>query len=106
MNDPGPAPENLPIVGLIEICMAAGVKRTAVSAWRKRHPDFPEPVAELATGPIFWWPDVADWLTRTGRRTDAGWTREQVVATSEANSVRHRVRRWAAKIEKGPERKP
>lgn len=79
--------------------MAAGVKRNTLASWRARYPDFPAPVRELATGPIFWWPDVADWLTRSGRRTDAGWTREQVVATFEAGSVPSRVRRWAAKIE-------
>lgn len=70
----------LPLVGLIEIAMRAGVRRPVASMWRTRYPDtFPEPVAELAIGPVFWWPDVAQWLSATGRKTDADWSREDVV---------------------------
>lgn len=57
----------LPLVGMIEIARSAGVQRPVVSVWRSRHSDFPEPVAELEVGPIFWWPDVERWLLDTGR---------------------------------------
>lgn len=60
----------LPLVGLIEIARRAGVRRPVVSDWRRRHADFPKPVAELAVGPVFWWPDVERWLVATGRSTN------------------------------------
>lgn len=66
------------IVGLIEIAMRAGVKRPVVSTWRTRYENFPEPAADLAVGPIFWWADVERWLKATGRVYDADWTREQI----------------------------
>ncbi len=66
----------LPLVGLIEIAMRAGVRRPVASVWRTRHPDFPQPVADLAVGPVFWWPAVQAWLQQTGRRADANITRE------------------------------
>lgn len=31
------------------------------------HPDFPKPRAELATGPVWAWPDVEEWAKATGR---------------------------------------
>lgn len=93
------APDALPVVGMIEIGMRAGVKRNTVSSWIDRYPEFPAPVADLAIGPIFWWPSVAAWLTATGRQTDAGWTREQVTHQYGKGAVPHRVRRWAAKYD-------
>ncbi len=62
--------ESMPLAGYYEIAAWAGVKRPVVSTWRKRHPDFPQPVAELTTGPVWWWPDVAYWLDLTGREYD------------------------------------
>ena len=57
----------MPLVGYIEIAQRAGVHRAVVTVWRRRHEDFPAPVAELKVGPVWWWPDVEKWLTRTGR---------------------------------------
>jgi hypothetical protein len=70
----------MPLVGLIEICMRAAVQRPVVTMWRKRHDDFPTPVAELTVGPVFWWPEVERWLAATGRLMPeaAWWTHEQV----------------------------
>ena len=68
----------MPLVGMMEIAMRAGVQRPVVSMWRTRHPDFPTPVAELSAGNVFWWPEVRDWLIKSGRDHDAGWTYEQV----------------------------
>lgn len=70
--------KTLPLVGLMEIAMRAGVRRPVVSVWRTRYDDFPAPVAVLAVGPVFWWPDVASWLTATGRQVDANWSRDEV----------------------------
>lgn len=41
--------------------------RQAVHDWRRRHPDFPAPVAKLDIGLVFAWPDVEKWARRTGR---------------------------------------
>lgn len=69
------------LVGLVEIAQRAGVQRPVVSTWRKRHPEFPAPVAELHIGPVFWWPTIKEWLQQTGRRWDADWTLEQVLVS-------------------------
>lgn len=71
-----------PLVGLTEIAMAAGVQKPVVSMWRTRGLGFPEAVVELAGGGVFFWPDVQEWLLDTGRKTDAGWTRDQVNQSS------------------------
>lgn len=61
------------LVGVAEIADAAGVTRGRVSQWTGRDPSFPHPVAHLALGPVWLWPDVAAWLADTGReRTPAG----------------------------------
>lgn len=62
------------------IARQAGVGRAAVANWRKRHADFPQPVAGGATTPLFDWPAVRQWLFDTGKgeqlaaagRTDTG----------------------------------
>lgn len=60
-----------PLCGYLEIAARAAVKRPVVTNWRKRYPEFPQPVAVLATGPVWWWPEVAQWLDQTGRVYDA-----------------------------------
>jgi len=56
------------LVGAAEIAQRLGVKRaTVVHDWRRRHPAFPEPVAELKAGLVWAWPDVAAWAKSTGR---------------------------------------
>jgi hypothetical protein len=58
----------LPLVGLKEIAQRAGLKKTsAVANWRIRYDDFPDTVADLGCGPVFWWPQVERWLQKTGR---------------------------------------
>jgi hypothetical protein len=70
--------DRLPLVGLTEIAQRAGVQKPVVSMWRTRHKDFPEVVSNLHAGPVWLWPEVEKWLRESGRRTDAGWTLEQV----------------------------
>lgn len=56
------------LVGTAEIAARLGVKRaTVVHDWRYRHPEFPEPVARLSIGMVWYWPDVARWAKATGR---------------------------------------
>ena len=56
------------LVGASEIARRLGAKqRQAVHLWRKRYEDFPEPVATLDMGLVWYWPEVERWARRTGR---------------------------------------
>ncbi|QXC60555.1 hypothetical protein KSP35_19875 [Aquihabitans sp. G128] len=59
-------PANL--VGSKEIADRLGLSHTeSVHTWRRRYPDFPQPIAELQVGLIWNWPEVASWAEATGR---------------------------------------
>lgn len=63
--------EAVDLVGLFEIAQMASVSPPAVANWRKRSADFPKPVAQLKSGPVFRKADVRAWLKRKAkRRTD------------------------------------
>ncbi|MEU8588268.1 N-6 DNA methylase [Streptomyces sp. NPDC048664] len=49
------------------IARLAGVGRAAVSNWRRRHGDFPQPVGGTETSPTFSLGEVEDWLRRQGK---------------------------------------
>jgi N-6 DNA Methylase len=49
------------------IARLAGVGRAAVSNWRKRYPEFPEPVGGSPTSPTFDRDQVEAWLQDTGK---------------------------------------
>jgi hypothetical protein len=56
------------LVGTAEIAERLRVRSPElVHAWRRRHPDFPEPVARLRIGFVWHWPDVERWARQTGR---------------------------------------
>jgi predicted DNA-binding transcriptional regulator AlpA len=56
------------LVGAAEIAERLGVKRPqVVHDWRRRHAEFPEPVAKLRTALIWYWPDIEKWARATGR---------------------------------------
>jgi SAM-dependent methyltransferase len=50
-----------------DIARLGGVGRAAVSNWRRRHPDFPRPVAGTPTSPRYALADVEEWLHRNGK---------------------------------------
>jgi chromosome partitioning protein len=52
------------MVGLAEVAEMAGVSPAAVSNWRTRFPDFPEPVETLRAGPVFDRHQVRRWLRK------------------------------------------
>lgn len=58
-----PLPED-DLLGLNEIAELARVSRQAVSNWRTRFPDFPKPVADLRSGPVFRLRQIQGWLRR------------------------------------------
>lgn len=55
------------IVGVAEIAERTGSTVNTVHSWRRRHADFPAPVATLAMGPVWLWSDVAHWIARSTR---------------------------------------
>lgn len=50
------------LLGLTDIARLAGVGRTVVANWRKRHQDFPPPADNRAAGPVFRREEVQAWL--------------------------------------------
>jgi hypothetical protein len=60
-------PVNEAEVTPVEIARLAGVGRAAVSNWRRRHEDFPQPVGGTATSPRFALTEVEAWLRRQGK---------------------------------------
>lgn len=50
------------LMGLFEIAKLAGVSAQAVSNWQKRKDDFPEPLAQLASGAVWEGAVVRAWL--------------------------------------------
>jgi predicted nucleic acid-binding protein len=50
------------LVSVTEIAQRAGRSINTVQSWRRRHRDFPPPVARLAAGPIWDWPSIAGWI--------------------------------------------
>ncbi|GII53426.1 type II restriction endonuclease subunit M [Planotetraspora thailandica] len=54
-------------VSATDIARLAGVRRAAVSNWRRRHADFPQPVGGTPISPMFALPEVEAWLRRQGK---------------------------------------
>lgn len=52
------------LIGVFEIAELANVSPSAVANWRKRFADFPSPLAELKSGPVFSENQVKLWLAR------------------------------------------
>lgn len=54
-------------VSAADVARLAGVGRAAVSNWRRRYEDFPEPVGGSASSPLFSLTDVEGWLRAQGK---------------------------------------
>ncbi len=52
------------LIGVFEVAELANVSPSAVANWRKRFPDFPAPLVELKSGPVFSENQVKLWLAR------------------------------------------
>src|SRR4051812_5179653 len=52
------------LIGIHEVASLAQVSPSAVANWRKRFPDFPLPVVELKSGPVFRLGTVQAWLAK------------------------------------------
>ena len=56
------------LVGAAEIADRLGLSHAqSVHNLKRRHADFPEPVATLRQAMVWAWPDVAAWARATGR---------------------------------------
>lgn len=55
-------PETLDLVGMAETADILGTSRQNVANMRKRYYDFPKPVVELRSGPVFWRVHILEWL--------------------------------------------
>jgi type I restriction enzyme M protein len=55
------------LVGIPQIADIAGVGRSAVGNWRKRHDDFPAPRVQAPSGALFDLREVEDWLIVHGK---------------------------------------
>ncbi|TDE36410.1 N-6 DNA methylase [Actinomadura sp. 6K520] len=64
--DTGPE-EGAALVSAADIARLTGLGRAAVSNWRRRHDDFPQPAGGTANSPLFALPDVEKWLADQGR---------------------------------------
>lgn len=51
------------LVSVAEISARAGRPVNTVQSWRRRYADFPVPVVQLAAGPIWSWPQIAEWIS-------------------------------------------
>ena len=58
----GSSPAASDLVSVAEIAARSGRSPNTVQSWRRRHRDFPNPVATLAAAPVWAWPDVAAWI--------------------------------------------
>ena len=52
------------LVGIFEVAEIAGVTRQAVTNWRNRFDDFPPPLADLRSGPVFRRDQIRRWLRK------------------------------------------
>lgn len=52
------------LIGLFEIASLASVTPSAVANWRKRFTDFPPPVVDLKSGPVFQGTQIRAWLAK------------------------------------------
>src|SRR5579871_1873234 len=57
---------DLPIVGIAEIAELTGVSKQTVTNWRSRNSDFPTPIAQLRSGPVWHLKQIFEWATERG----------------------------------------
>jgi predicted nucleic acid-binding protein len=62
-----PSPSVGDLVSVTEIAGRARRSVNTVQSWRRRHPDFPMPVARLAARPVWEWPTVKAWIDARSR---------------------------------------
>lgn len=71
--------ESSALVSVAEIAARAGRPVNTVQSWRRRHPDFPLPVTQLAAGPIWNWSVVDAWIAGRAKRSGAAGSQRTAV---------------------------
>jgi hypothetical protein len=66
-GSPGPAEPEIRLVGMAEAAKIGGVSRQAATNMRARDPNFPVPIVELASGPVFHEAAIARYFRDRGR---------------------------------------
>jgi uncharacterized protein len=61
------SPGESDLVSVAEVAARAGRTTNTIQSWRRRHADFPAPVARLASGPVWTWPSVRQWIAARPR---------------------------------------
>jgi predicted nucleic acid-binding protein len=64
-GDPGYDRDDL--VSVSEIAARTGHPVNTIQSWRRRHSNFPAPIAQLAAGPIWAWAPIKDWIDARDR---------------------------------------
>jgi predicted nucleic acid-binding protein len=70
------------LVSVSEIAARAGRPINTIQSWRRRHRDFPAPVAALAAGPVWTWPDVERWIAGRAARSRRPTTTDRQLASA------------------------
>jgi uncharacterized protein len=72
-EEPAPYGDDLAsdLVSVTEIAARAGRPINTIQSWRRRHADFPAPMAQLGAGPIWSWPQIEGWLAARARTSRA-----------------------------------
>jgi len=56
------------LVSAVEVAERLGLPRSQiVHGWARRYSDLPKPIAELAIGKIWVWPDIENWALAENR---------------------------------------
>ncbi|MFF1610841.1 N-6 DNA methylase [Amycolatopsis sp. NPDC058278] len=70
--------DNLQLVSLADIAELTQLTRPAISNWRRRHDDFPQPVQETGAVSLFRLADVQAWLTKHDKKQIEFTARQEV----------------------------
>ena len=84
MPDTGTDPA---VITASDIARLAGMSRAAVSNWRRRYGDFPEPVGGTASSPTFDLDEIREWLHHHGKTVETAPTDRAL------EDLWHRIRR-------------
>ncbi|WP_420615957.1 N-6 DNA methylase [Candidatus Palauibacter sp.] len=81
-------------VSVSEVAAMAGVGPSAVSNWRKRHPDFPRPRGDSSAGSVtFQYGEILAWLRQHGKRHSVPSSKQAISFWKLASTVRGELRK-------------
>src|SRR5712691_8074525 len=81
------------LLGLAEVAALLGVTRQVVSNWKARKANFPKPIAELKSGPVWEKSDVLSWWAEAEADDRTIDLKELEVIIADAKAVARRYRK-------------